>query len=178
MNTTAPEDIQYARLPDGIVVIRIRGKGSHQNSPALRYIFHITRNADAQARYVFDLDGCSTMDSTFMGTLASIGIHQRKSSDTTAIIINMDSHVRRLLDTLGLKFIFDLRASGTPLPRHEGPGAFQSVETPQMTKLERTVMMLEAHEQLIDLDSRNEVQFHGVVKSLRESLAREQDRHQ
>ena len=176
MNATAPEDIQYARLPDGVVVIRIRGKGTYQNGPALRYIFHIARNADAQARYVFDLDGCSTMDSTFLGTLASIGIHQRKRSDTMSIVINMNDHVRRLLDTLGLKFILDMRAAGTHLPRSEGAGTFKSIETPQLTRLERIVMMLEAHEQLIDLDTRNEVRFQGVVNSLRESLAREQDR--
>ena len=70
--------------------------------------------------------------------------------------------------------ILDLRTGG-----EEGdettPGknaAFSSVEAPSVDKLNRIIMMIEAHEKLIDASSQNEVQFKGVLQSLKESLDR------
>src|SRR4051794_7088008 len=75
MNPTPAEPIQYARLSNGIVIIRVSGRGTHLQSPALRHVFEQTRTSQAPPQYVIDLQDCVSMDSTFMGTLASIGLY-------------------------------------------------------------------------------------------------------
>src|SRR5690606_25379805 len=109
MTVPAREPIQYARLPDGIVVIRVHGKGTHLLSPSLRRVYELTRDQEPAPRYVIDLQDCTTMDSTFMGTLASIGLYQRRHTGSATIVTNMSDHVRHLLEMLGLKFILEMR---------------------------------------------------------------------
>jgi anti-anti-sigma regulatory factor len=168
--------VQFARLPDGIVIIRVSGKGTHQQSSSLKHIFEATREANPTPRYVIDLDQCTTMDSTFMGTLASIGLFQRRELGSSVIVANLKEHVRYLLNTLGLQYILDLR-SGLPDPSAGvGEGAFAPAQAPELSHLDRILMMIEAHERLVDIDSENEIKFEGVLKSLRDSLDQEKNR--
>jgi anti-anti-sigma factor len=176
MVPTPTEPIQFARLSDGIIVIRVVGKGTHLQSPALRHVFEQTRDSVPPPRYVIDLAECSSMDSTFMGTLASIGLFQRNRAGSSTILVNISEHVRHLLNTLGLKHILELRAHGEGSPL--SPEEFTPATAPQINALDRIVMMIEAHEQLLDINSQNEVKFEGVLKSLRQSLEREKNRSQ
>ncbi|MBI1783630.1 STAS domain-containing protein [Candidatus Sumerlaeota bacterium] len=168
------ESILYARLPDDIVVIRVCGRGNHQNSLALREAANLTGAEGHAPRYIFDLDQCPTMDSTFMGVLASIALKQQKSLGSKCVVVNANDHVRELLNNLGLKFVLDIRATpdaaGVNLPGESGE--FAQVDAPQVDKLNRIVLMIEAHQKLIDVSSDNEVQFKGVLQSLKDSLDR------
>jgi anti-anti-sigma regulatory factor len=164
--------IQYAQLSDGIVIIRVRGRGSHQNAPQLRQVYQLTKDGNPALCYIFDMNECEAMDSTFMGTMASIAIHQSKQTSTSAIVINMREHVCSLLNTLGLKYILDMRSGKGVCSSKVGEEKFKTVETSQLSRLERTVIMIEAHERLVDIDSRNEVIFEDVIQALKESLDR------
>ena len=167
-SSSAP--VQYARLSNGVVVIRVLGKGMHLQAPAVRRVFESTRDGDPTPQYVVDLEKCTSMDSTFMGTLAMIGLHQRRTSGEAPIIVNADDHVRYLLNTLGLKYMFRIhgnRDEDTPTAQ---TGEFQAAPDVEMSLAERTAMMIEAHERLIDADSDNEVKFENVIKTLRDSL--------
>lgn len=168
MSFTA-DPIQYACLADAIVVIRVNGKGTHLISPSLCYVFDTTRKMLPPPRYIIDLDNCTTMDSTFMGTLASIGLFQRQATGSSAIVINMQDHVRRLLNTLGLKYILDMRKDHVDM---NAESKLEAAPNPELSRMQRICMMLEAHERLVDVDSENEVKFEGVLKSLRDSLGR------
>lgn len=168
------ESILYARLPDDIVVVRVVGKGNHNNSLALREVLTQTGGAgDAGPRYIFDLEKCDTMDSTFMGVMASVALKQRRAGTGKAVVVNANPHVQGLLNTLGLKYILDIRApadAGVDLSKDHDK--FVSAPAPQVDKLNRIILMIEAHEKLIDADGGNEVQFKGVLQSLRDSLDR------
>jgi anti-anti-sigma factor len=172
MMSSPPEPVQYAQTCDGIVVVRVLGKGTHLQSPNLRYIFEITKGNDPPPRYILDLAGCTTMDSTFMGTIASIALHQRKAIGIAVVVVNSSDHVRKLMETLGLKFIVDLRRGTGGLPGELNKSEFQPAAAPAIDPVERMIMMIEAHEKLVDCDSDNEIKFEGVLKSLRESLDR------
>ena len=174
-NPVPTEPIQYARFPDGIVVIRVCGKGTYQQSGSLLHILELTRNSDA-TRYIFDLDQCTTMDSTFMGSLASIGLYQRRELGSSVILTNIKDHVRTLLNTLGLQYILDLRPGRADLPEGAREEVFRPAGAPEASPIDRLLMMIEAHERLVDLNNQNEVKFEGVLKSLRESLEREKRR--
>jgi anti-anti-sigma factor len=168
------ECIQYATLPDDIVVIRVAGRANYQNSLALREVFEKTSTDKQSPQFIFDLEHCSSMDSTFMGVVASIGLHQRRLRGSKASMLNVNPHVRELLDLLGLKFLLeirDLEADGKG--RAALPDArYSAVPAPDISKLDRIIMMIEAHERLIDVDNQNEVKFRNVLETLHDSLER------
>jgi hypothetical protein len=119
------------------------------------------------------------MDSTFLGTLASIAIHQRQRDGTSLVATNVNDHVRGLLETLGLKYLMQIRPpspDASPDAAKQGARDFEPAHAPQLSRIDQIVMMLEAHQHLVDLDSQNEIKFEGVLKSLRDSLEREKDR--
>ena len=168
------ESILYAQPSEEIVVIKIRGRGNHQTSLALRKVLELTATPSHCPRYIFDLETCSTMDSTFMGVLASIGLRQLKVRGAKSVAVNMTPHVYDQLDLLGLKFVIEMRSAApeAELKDAEKNAEFTSVEPPEFNKCDRIIMMIEAHERLIDVDGKNEVKFKGVLQSLRESLKR------
>jgi hypothetical protein len=84
-------------------------------------------------------------------------------------VTNLSRHVRDQLDMLGLKYILDMRSKAPPSPT---PERFEAAPNPEAGKLERIVLMIEAHERLIDVDRGNEVRFRGVIQGLRDSLDR------
>ncbi len=176
MSPPPAEPIQYARLNDGIVIIRVTGKGTHMVCPSLRHVFEQTSQEIPQPRYILDLEDCTTMDSTFMGTLASIGLHQRERTGSQAIVTNMNDHVRHLLNTLGLKYILDMRKSQVRV--HADEQQFAAAPPPDVNRLQRILMMIEAHERLVDVDHENEVKFEGVLRHLRDSLRQEGEGHE
>lgn len=168
------ECIQYATLPDDIVIIRVAGRANYQNSLALKHVFEKTSSEQQSPQYIFDLERCDSMDSTFMGVVASIGLHQKRLRGSKSTVLNVTPHVRELLDLLGLKFLLHIRDLGEdgkaapPIPEAQ----FADVPSPEISKLDRIIMMIEAHERLIDVDSQNEVKFKGVLETLHDSLER------
>ncbi len=168
------ECIQYATLPDDIVIIRVAGRANYQNSLALKQVFEKTSSESHSPDYVFDLERCDSMDSTFMGVVASIGLHQRRLKGAKSTVLNVSPHVRELLDMLGLKFLLEIRdAEADAKSRPAAPEVrFSDVASPEITKLDRIIMMIEAHERLIDVSSQNEVKFKTVLETLHDSLGR------
>lgn len=172
-----PEAIQYAQVADDLVVVRVRGRANHVNSSALREIMNLTSSSAHSARYIIDFEQCESMDSTFMGVLASMAQRQERLTGTRLTATNLSAHVRGLLEILGLNYVMDIRtaeSSGSE-PELEEARNFCAVIPPSLDKLERTLMMIEAHEKLIDIDSANEIKFRGVLQTLRESLDRSRE---
>lgn len=189
------DQILYAQLPDDMVVIRVKGRGDHRVSIALTEVIRVTATDSHIPRYIFDLTDCETMDSTFMGVIAGIGLRQQRVTHCRTIATNMNPHVRELFNVLGLKFILEMRDDPNSAAGPDGPGlaagpktagaevadevtkapdaAFTGVEAPEVSKLTRTLIMLEAHEKLVDLDHGNEIRFKGVLQNLKDSLDRE-----
>lgn len=167
------ESIFYARLPEEIVVVRIVGAGNFQNSPGLTEIVETACTEDACPQFVFDLERCTTMDSTFMGTLASMAMRQKKRRGTYPVAVNTSPHVKQQLDLIGLKYLLEIRELDDSSPDNVDVGTrFSAVAPAEISKLERIVMMIEAHERLLDVDEANEVRFRNLIESLKRSLER------
>ena len=109
-----------------------------------------------------------------MGVVAVIALRQLKLTRVNSIVVGASGHVRMQLELLGLKSILEIR-SAVNEEREPTPGKsakFASVPSPELSKVERIALMIEAHERLIDVEGENEVKFNGVLESLRESLKR------
>lgn len=175
--TPSPEpqrdsSIQYALLEeDKVVVVRVVGRGSFLNSMPLQQLAtRLQADKNGTPRFIVDLSACPTMDSTFMGALAQITSLQMEAGHGRLVVCNANDQNVKLLTTLGLVNILDLRRPLPELDKAASEARFEACERTKHTKLEQIVHMLSNHEKLVDLGSGNEVRFNDVVKALRKSL--------
>ncbi len=168
------ESVFFACCAADVVVVRVVGRGTHLNSPALQEITERFFHDNGATQFVIDLGECPGMDSTFMGMLAGIAIRQRNAHTGSTVLVNVNEQNHRLLEVLGLSRLLEIRDAHP----HGEPDKLEFLEgrRPELSKLERTLHMIEAHEQLLNLDTENEVKFQGVLDFLKESLEREKMR--
>lgn len=168
--SVATNAIAFALLPEGLVAIQVTGRGSFHNSVELKRLADamFERVSEHKTRFIVDLAACSTMDSTFMGVLASIGLRQLKESAEQLIVLNANPHVVNLLDTLGLIHFINVR-------KHREDTNWQCtiMETEGVSRVDRIIHMIEAHQHLCDADPENNIRFESVLKYLNESLKEE-----
>lgn len=173
----AQDTICFAELPDGLVVVKITGRGTFSNSVELKRLGDslFERSDGAKPHFIVDLGGCTTMDSTFMGVLASVALREKREVADKLIVVNANPQNIRLLHTLGLAYFMDVRATNDAAPLVD-EAQFNPAETEEVPRADRIVHMIEAHQSLCDIDSQNEVRFESVLKYLNESLKREGDK--
>lgn len=171
----AEDTISFATLPDQIVVIRVSGRGSFHNSVEMRRLAEAMgqRPGVSSPRFVIDLIECITMDSTFMGVLASMGLCQLKALGEKMVITNANEQNMRLLKTLGLSQFMTVREFQAEAPEGVKDGDFRCLATEEVSRTDRIVHMIEAHQELCDVDPSNNLRFESVLKYLHDSLERE-----
>ncbi len=148
------------------VWIRVEGRGSFQNSPALK---EFSRRMIEQGRrqFVVDLKNCTAMDSTFMGTLAGLAIRLRDMGAGGLWVVNRNERNAELLAGLGLDPLF----SDKPLPCAEAGNCREAVFHAADKAATREVMH-EAHDACIAADPRNAEKFKDVIEHLKTSAAK------
>ena len=150
---------------DNIVILRIYGKGDFINSQYVKdYIYNLLESENPEI--IIDLSQCSTMDSTFMGTLAGISSKLMQKKLHKLILLNMNSHIEALLKNLGLLYILDSRNKIEPPISSE----MKPIDMQELSKTNCIIHMIEAHEKLIEADSKNEVKFESVLNLLKKKL--------
>lgn len=161
---------------NGFSWIRCEGKGSFLNSPTVK-AFGDQRIAAGEKVLVVDLADCTGMDSTFMGTLAGLAARLSAQDGGTLQIAEPGSRNRRSLEDLGLDFLMQIdppeaawrgRVSGIRAEL-SAPDA-----TPSPTPLQRTKMVLEAHQELAGQNDKNAETFSNVVTMLEKELEEKQ----
>jgi anti-sigma B factor antagonist len=150
-------------------VIKVEGKGSFQNSPALK---EFSREMLERGRKVFvvDLDHCPVMDSTFMGTLAGLALRLRETGDGSLLVRNVNERNSDLLRNLGLTNLFAMESKVSE-PTNETP--VEAAVLPPGEPLDRTdhaAYMIEAHEALVDAAPENLARFKDVLEYLKQDL--------
>ncbi len=156
---------------EGFSWIRCEGKGSFLNSLAVKE-FGDARIRAGVVRLVIDLEQCSGMDSTFMGTLAGMAARITEYGGKLQVTAASEKSCNSLED-LGLDFLMEINPQDT-----EWNGLESKVRDLLKLKVAGTkagtVMhtkhVLEAHEILSRANASNEKKFSGVVKLLEEEL--------
>ena len=98
------------------VHVKVEGKGSFQNSPALKeFSKHMLERG--YRNFVVDLKGCPVMDSTFMGTLAGIALRLREFGNGSLLVRNANERNSDLLRNLGLNNLFEVESKGPEMDR-------------------------------------------------------------
>lgn len=184
MNAAAP--IYVGQLDDGVVWIRVEGKGSFQNSPELKEYAACMVERGA-SHFVVDLENCPVMDSTFMGTLVGVVslLNGCEAEDKGLEVINANARNIQLVQSLGLDHVFTLDVDGTAWPAvrkaisatvatggntgAKGAGASE-LEHKDLDKRESAEHVLEAHEKLTEADGENVPRFRDVIDFLKKEL--------
>jgi anti-sigma B factor antagonist len=158
---------------DGFSWIRLEGKGSFQNSPALK-AFGDVRIAAGENRIVVDLAACTGMDSTFMGTLAGMAARLSAVDGGGLMIAEPGGRNRRSLEDLGLDFLMEIDPPAAAW-RGRVDSIRDALQAPQpvdpLGRKQRGRHVLEAHENLTHINDRNARNFAGVVTLLENDLS-------
>jgi anti-anti-sigma factor len=173
----AGDRVLLAQPEDDVVVVRTVGRGNLELSPNLRLVSDRLNRDDYSPRYVMDLCQCDSLDSTYMGVMASMGMHQSSCGKGRLTVVNASDVTERQLNILGLNHILDIHKRG---PASEYPptdvDGFSKVEAPETSRYASIVHMIESHQALVDAHTGNEVKFRNVMAALANSLQREKDR--
>jgi anti-sigma B factor antagonist len=151
---------------DHIVLVRIEGKGSFENSTALRDFSKEMIHRGAR-EFILDLCNCPVMDSTFMGTLAAISLWLRELGEGGLSVVNLNERNAESLLSLGLYQLLNVRLSAI---REDGQALPIPLKEEDCTARAQT--MLEAHEALIKTASENLPKFKDLIQYLKEELHR------
>lgn len=158
---------------DGITVVRVLGRGSFSNSLALRNFAEHALKIGKAMRLVVDLGQCDAMDSTFMGVLAGICIRQSREGLPKTIVLNVSEHCQRLLKNLGLTHLLEIRQHDESLAKADDQLA--PAEADPSSRLDQICLTLQAHRNLVQVDSENQVRFQAVIDYLEKSLSEEKN---
>jgi anti-anti-sigma regulatory factor len=154
------------------VWVKIEGKGSFLNSGNLKEFAREMLDRGYR-EFVVDLADCAMMDSTFMGTMASVALRLKELGHGHLHIIHCGNRSQELLSGLGLDQIFDIRVNGERPPECEELERSATGRLPETQKKEQAETMLEAHEALCEAAPENIFRFKDVLDFLRQDLHRE-----
>jgi anti-sigma B factor antagonist len=140
------------------VYIKVRGKGSFQNSPALKE-FARQMLERGHRIFAFDLGECTVMDSTFMGTLAGMALRLRESGGTLLV---------RNVNELNNLFSIEPSSEFPTVGSTNGESALDTEG--DLTRSEQAACMIDAHEALVDAAPENLARFKDVLEYLKQDL--------
>ena len=154
------------------VWVKVEGKGSFLNSGNLKE-FSREMLDRGYREFVVDLADCAMMDSTFMGTMASVALRLKEIGHGHLHIVHCGNRSQQLLSGLGLDQIFDIHSDGTGTPECEALEQASRSQTLDSRKKEQAETMLEAHEALCEAAPENIFRFKDVLDFLRQDLRHE-----
>ena len=162
------DDLQAA-ITNGIVFIRVIGRGSFKVAAPLKQFVAKVASQRPISTVVIDLEKCVGMDSTFMGVLAGLAGRLKKTSQMLELI-NLSEKNAQLLKTLGVDQVlsFYQNAHGHPRTAQET----ESLPTDQASKKELAETALQAHEKLAQISEGNLPKFKRVIELLKEDVDR------
>ena len=157
-----------------VVWVRVAGRGSFLNSGSLKEFAREMVNRGYR-EFVFDLEECVMMDSTFMGTMAGMALRLKELGEGSLHVIHCGERSRELLSGLGLDQIFDIQVDGAEAPPCEAltPTVGEPAERATTAKREQVGTMIEAHEALCQAAPKNITRFKDVLEYLKQDLQHE-----
>ncbi len=154
---------------DSFSWIRCVGKGSFANSPQMKQ-WAETHVAAGRHTVVVDLELCTGMDSTFMGTMAGIAMRLAKLPDGVLQVTGANEKNRNSLEDLGLSMLLEIEPKDADWQPNI-TGIRSSLQECSVTSdVDRTQHVFDAHKLLCDADESNDEKFSTVLDVLEAEL--------
>ncbi len=157
-------NVFIVKTDDGYAV-KVEGRANLECSPPLKN-FGENITSGAFSRIIFDMSECVWMDSTFMGTLALIGLKAKKF-DISIELLNMDSKNKELLKDLGIDELFEFKNDSSIVTESSNWTDIAASKPSQQTTAET---VLAAHETLLEVDDSNAQKFGNVIEMVKKDL--------
>jgi len=165
------EEPQFLVNPyDEPVILKINGKASFLNSSPVKDLFDRLVE-HGKTRFIIDFQHCTGMDSTFLGILAGLGVKLlRSESKGSVVLCRLGTRNMELIRNLGLHRILTLD-EGNSLEEHPASGEMESLEAKKpLGEVENARLVLEAHENLVEIDASNKTKFQDVIAFLKNQV--------
>ena len=163
---------------NGVAWLRIEGRGSFQNSCELKS-YARSRLDVGDSMLLVDLEECTYMDSTFMGTLTGVACRMESEGTARLEIVNPSPRARELLENLGLDEILRIHPGSEGINGMDW-AAVRGVMAEQLfpesftdtgdAKKKKAEVMLEAHKALAATNARNDARFRDVIHLVEQEL--------
>ena len=160
---------------DNISWIRCEGKGSFQNSPRMKQWSesHIEAGGDC---VVIDLEACSGMDSTFMGTMAGVAMKLTKLPNGSLQVVGANHKNKSSLEDLGLSMLLDIDPQDDTW-QSDIDIIRESLEASSNSSNNNVKHVYDAHKQLCEVDENNDEKFSTVLDVLEAELKNRSDKN-
>lgn len=173
MTSSPPPSQILAATADNCTLVAVIGAGTFKLAPAFKQATQAARLAGSSL-IVVDMAACRSMDSTFMGGLASLAFSLQKTDGPRFVLVNLSASAAGMLKGLGMNRILTTYSAGA-LP--DGLGDFSRlvqnlhpVEAETTAPRDMAALMYDAHETLTRVDPENLKRFKDVLAFLREDL--------
>jgi anti-sigma B factor antagonist len=148
--------------------IRIIGRANFRSSVGFRDLVNELRQRSFEF-FVLELSECLLMDSTFLGTLAGLGLkmNPRQDPESSPVeLLNPSDRIIELLESLGVLHLFRV-AYGAAVPQD---AQLRQHSAPNPNREEATRACLEAHRTLMQLSPENASRFKDLTQFLEDDL--------
>lgn len=164
MRDTANKPVYLVDAYADPVVVRVEGRACFQNSACLKD-FISEMLSRGKNRFVLDFQNCTSMDSTFLGVLAGVALELRKvAKDGTLVVARIGQRNLELMRNLGLHRLLTIDGGDYVVSFSTNDAALQCK---QQSEVENARLVLEAHENLVNVDESNRTKFQDVLAFLR-----------
>lgn len=173
---TTSDSIEVGEV-EGSQWVSVLGKGSFSSSPRLKE--YLDQKLEGGANdVVVDLNGCSAMDSTFMGTLAgfALTLAQREGH---MMVVGLSERNRDSLVDLGLAELIELEGEGGNSKWSSRLNEIREDLKPWQGNRKGAAVaeeVLAAHQKLCDANENNAAKFEAVIEVLEEQCSVESAR--
>jgi anti-sigma B factor antagonist len=156
---------------DHTVCIKINGRADFTSSLDLKKLINELWQRGYN-HFVFELRGCLTMDSTFLGVLSGIGLKFSNGKNVQVgaplELLNPNPRIAETLENLGVVDLFTIKTCDEPVA-----DCFERLaHADNKTQEELTRTCLEAHQTLMSIKPENIQKFKDVAQFLADDLKR------
>lgn len=150
------------------VQLIIRGRASFQNARPVSEFFN-RMISQGRRNFVVDFHDCPGMDSTFLGILAGAGIRLMDGPAPGRMrLVRLGERNRELVENLGLDQIVEMADDSDAEANPQSVEPLKDAMPPSSSENARLV--LEAHENLVEVDPSNLSKFQDVIQFLRNQV--------
>jgi anti-sigma B factor antagonist len=154
---------------NGLGWVRCEGKCSFINSPKLK-AWAEEQLKSGVTHIVIDLQVCTGMDSTFMGTMAGLAMRLVKTPGGVLEVMSANEKNSQSLDDLGLSSLMQINPKSASWNGQEEEIRKSLIEYGKVHSSDRTQHVFDAHKTLCDADLSNTEKFSTVLDCLEAEL--------
>jgi len=125
----------------------------------------------------FDLGQCRAMDSTFMGVIAGAAMARPQARGKLVAIVNAGERTLQQLAFIGLLPVVAVVAGAVEMSQGLRLAQVGTLHWPK-TERERILKIKRLHQNLLELNDKNEGRFGPILKMLEAELQQQEDRRQ